>query len=454
MTTLTIPLRLSHPLTGPRPAPAWQGFLPGLRRDPLAFLTAAAREHGDLVPFQFGPRRFFLLSHPDLIEDVLVTRNRLFQKDFALRQMKRLLGNGLLINEGDAWRRQRRLAQPAFHRDRINAYAETMTAFTDRHLAGWRAGETRDVHQEMMTLTLAIVAKTLFDTEAAHDAELVGGAVEAAMRHFQRRRQTAFMMPDWFPTPESLAYRQRLTKLDAYLLRLINLRRASGADHGDLLSMLLAARDDDESQMTDQQLLDETKTIFLAGHETTANALTWTWWLLSQNPAAEARLHAELEAALAGRLPTLADLPHLPYTTHVVAESLRLYPPAWNIPREAVQACEIAGVPVRPGDTLFMSQWVVHRDPRFYDQPEAFLPERWEGDLLKRLPTYAYFPFGGGPRMCIGNRFAQMEAVLLVAAIAQRFQLVVAPGERPEPEPSITLRPRTGLRVTLRARAR
>jgi cytochrome P450 len=394
---------------------------------------------------------FYLVNHPDLIEEVLVTHNRKFIKGRVLRANKRLFGNGLLTSEGDFWLRQRRLAQPAFHRGRVASYADTMVRYTERLIGGWKSGEECNVHAEMMRLTLQIVAKTLFDADVEGDAARVGTALEAIMELNSDFRKL-MLTPSWLPIPRNIRAAAATRRLDQIIFRFIAQRRANPVDKGDLLSMLLAAQDDDGTQMTDRQLRDEVITIFLAGHETTANALSWTWLLLSQNPVAEAKLHAELDAVLGGRSPSLDDLPNLRYAGQVITESMRLYPPAWGMARLAIEDVEIGGYPIPKGCGVSLAQWIVHRDPRWFDAPNEFRPERWEGDLMKRLPRFAYFPFGGGPRQCIGSNFALMEATLLLAAIAQKFRVRVVPQQEIVPMPTITLRPRNGIRAVLDAR--
>jgi cytochrome P450 len=393
----------------------------------------------------------FIFNHPDDIEAVLVTLNKKFIKGRALRANKRLFGEGLLTSEGEAWLRQRRLAQPAFHRSRIASYADTMVRFTEQMLGGWRDGDGCNVHEEMMRLTLAIVAKTLFDADVTREAKEIGEALEVVMEVNTDPRRLLFV-PAWLPTPANLAMRRAVRRLDRVIYRIISERRASGRDSGDLLSLLLHAQDEDGSQMSDVQLRDEAVTLFLAGHETTAITLSWTWWLLAQHPKIEAKLHAELAAVLGGRVPTFKDLPRLGYLEMILSESLRLYPPAWSMVRMAIEDSEIGGYRVPAGCGVAMSQYVVHRDPRFFDAPDEFRPERWENDLAKRLPRFAYFPFGGGPRICIGNSFALMEASLTLATIAQEFRLSLVPGQSVEPLPSITLRPKNGINVILHKR--
>jgi cytochrome P450 len=434
------------------PSDSWTGSFKDYSRDPLGYLPRMAREYGDIATMRYYNFRVYFVNHPDYIEEVLVTQNRKFIKGRILRANKRLFGNGLLTSEGDFWLRQRRLAQPAFHRARIASYADTMVGYADRLLAEWKDGEERDVHAEMMRLTLQIVAKTLFDADVDREARQVGRALEAIMELNSDFRKL-ILMPSWVPTPRNIRAAIATRRLDKIIFRFVAQRRASGKDTGDLLSMLLAAQDEDGSRMTDRQLRDEAMTIFLAGHETTANALSWTWLLLAQNPAVEEKLHAELAAVLGGRAPSLEDLANLRYTGQVITESMRLYPPAWGMARLAIEDAEIGGYPIPKGCGVSLAQWVVHRDPRWFDAPEEFRPERWEGDLMKRLPRFAYFPFGGGPRQCIGNSFAVMEANLLLAAIAQRFRIRLVRDHPAVPMPSITLRPRYGIRATLEARS-
>jgi cytochrome P450 len=428
------------------------GNFPLRRRDPLGLLTRWAREFGDVIYYRAFNFPVYFLNHPDHFEYVLVTNTRNFIKGRGFQANRAIFGNGLLISEGDFWLRQRRLAQPAFHRDRIAAYAETMVAYTERMLGTWREGETRDVHLDMMRLTLEVVAKCLFDFELAAELEVVGSALEAFM---QQNRSGRMLLPilGKLPTPGNLRYRHAVRRLDRMVYDLIRRRRASGKGRGDLLTMLLEAEDVDGSRMTDQQLRDETVNLMLAGHETTALALSWTWYLLSQHPEVEGRLWKELDEVLGGRAPTVEDVPRLVYTDRIVKESLRLYPPVYAMPRIALEDCKIGGYDVKAGASIVISQWVAHRDPRYYDDPERFSPDRWADGLEKRLPKFTYFPFGGGPRLCIGQPFAMMEAVLLLSTIAQRYQLRLAPKPPVEVWPTMTLRPKHGVHVVLVKRA-
>jgi cytochrome P450 len=419
--------------------------------DPLKYFTGIIREYGDVVGLRIFNFRILLINHPDHIEEVLVNHPRKFIKGRVLQANKRVFGRGLLTSEGDFWLRQRRLAQPAFHRARIAGYGSTMVEYTERLLHEWQDGEERDIHKEMMRLTLQIVGKTLFDADVERDAQDIGKSMELLLELGADFRRTIFI-PQWLPTPTNIRLERAIRQIERVLYRMIAEKRASGRDAGDLLSMLLAAQDEDGSRMTDKQLRDEAITLFLAGHETTANTLSWTWWLLAQNPALEAKLHAELRAVLAGRAPSLDDLPKLVYTNHIITESMRLYPPAWGTARTAIEDHEIAGYAVPKGSGVSFAQWTVHRDARWYDAPDEFRPERWEGEVLKRIPRFAYFPFGGGPRQCIGNTFALMETALILATIAQQYRFRLVEGHPVVPLASITLRPRHGIRAVLEAR--
>jgi cytochrome P450 len=422
-----------------------------LNNNPLEYFSMIAREFGDVAGLRVLNFRSIFINHPDTIEEVLVTNARRYSKGRVLRANRHVFGEGLLTSEGDFWLRQRRLVQPAFHRGRIASYAATMVAYAQRMLEGCRDGEERDAHQEMMRLTLQIVSKTLFDADVERDAQDVGKSLELLLELGANFRRAIFV-PHWLPTPANLKAKREIAQIENILYRIIAERRASGHDAGDLLSMLLHAHDEDGSRMTDRQLRDEMITLFLAGHETTASTLSWTWWLLAQNPQVEARLHAELDRVLGDRAPSLDDAPNLAYTGHVIIEALRLYPPAWGTARLALEDHELAGYPVKKGMGVVMVQWVVHRDRRWYDAPEQFRPERWEGEAPKHLPRFAYFPFGGGPRQCIGNSFALMEAQLVLATVAQKFRMRLVPGHPVVPLASITLRPRHGIRVVLEAR--
>jgi cytochrome P450 len=459
---------MSHPLVAPedgcgvpRAAPVCTGAPPGPKisrwgswtyrfsADPLNFLTTLARTYGDLASYRMGGDLIFFANHPQYIRDLLVTHNRNFTKSRGLERSKRLLGNGLLTSEGALHLRQRRLMQPAFHRERIESYGRTMVAYADRMRRAWSCGAPLEVSQEMMRLTLSIAGKTLFDVDVEAQAAEVGRALTDVMESFWLT-----MMP-FADLLERLPFgglrRQRLARqrLDAIIYNMIADRRSNAGDRGDLLSMLLLAQDDDDgSTMTDQQVRDEVMTVLLAGHETTANALTWTWYLLSQSPDAEARMHEEIARVLRGRLPTVADIPSLQFVEKVVTEAMRLYPPAWAIGRRAIEPYPIGGYLAPARTIVLMSQWVMHRDARFFPEPERFNPERWTPEFKATLPKFAYFPFGGGPRQCIGESFAWMELVLVVAVMAQHWKLRLVPGYPVVPQPLVTLRTRYGMRMT------
>lgn len=438
-----------------RRLPGGQMF--AFRRDPLKFLTHMARAYGDVSRFRVGPQTFYFLNHPDLIRDVLVTHHERFHKGRALQRAKRLLGEGLLTSEGEHWRRQRRLAQPAFHRQRLQGYGRVMVDYAERASERWRDGEALDISQEMMRLTLSIVGKTLFDADVERDASEVGGALSEIMDLFGYLMLPFAELMEKVPIlPPVRRFNRARARLDGVVYRIIDERRRGGEDRGDLLSMLLLAEDEegDRTGMSNEQVRDEAMTLFLAGHETTANLLAWTWYLLAQNPEAERRLHAEIDAALeGGRAPTVDDLPRLRYTEMVVSEVMRLYPPAWAVGRRAVAEHEAGGFVVPAGSLILVSQYVVHRDPRFWPDPGRFDPERWTPEARSSRPQFAYFPFGGGPRRCVGEAFAWMEATLILATLASRWRMRLAPGRTVEASPRITLRPgRGGVPVTLERR--
>jgi cytochrome P450 len=429
------------------------------RRNTLGFLQRLAREYGDISQFMVGPQHIFFINHPDYAKDVLVTGQRNFVKGRGLERAKLLLGNGLLTSEGELHRRQRRLAQPAFHRERIASYGDVMAAYAVRARERWRDGATYDMAQEMMQLTLAVVGKTLFDADIEGEAREIGDALTTTFELLMLAMYPFTELLDRLPLPSVNRFRRARARLDATIFRMIEERRSECrdgrcVDRGDLLSMLLLAQDSegDGGGMTDQQLRDEAMTLLVAGHETTANALTWTWYLLSEHPEVEARLHAEVDAALAGSTPRADDVLRLPYARMVLAESMRLYPPAWVLGRRAISDHELDGYLIPARSIVLLSQYIVHRDPRFYPHPERFDPERWTPEAQSARPKFAYFPFGAGPRQCIGEQFAWMEATLVLATIAQRWRLRLVPGHLVEPYPLVTLRPRHGMLMSAHRR--
>ncbi len=430
------------------------GVMKDYTRDRLGFLASAVRDYGDVVQFRFGPFPAVILSNPHDIHQVLVTDAKKYIKPRLSKLiLGRFLGDGLITSDGEFWKRQRRLAQPAFHSKRIENYAQVMVEQTCRIINEWGDGQIRSIDHDMMKLTLVIVAKTLFDADVTAAAADVYEAMEIIQETSNAKFNSLIPpLPQWIPTPSNRREVAAIRVLDRVLTNVINQRRNTKEDRGDLLSMLLLAQDEDGAGMTDRQVRNEAMTIFLAGHETTANNLIWTWYLLSQNPDAEARLHDELDTVLGGQVPTLSALQQLPYTAMVIRESMRLYPPAWGFGREAVADVEIGGYTVKKGVPIFILPYLIHRDARWFEQPECFLPERFAAGYEERIPKYSYLPFGGGPRICIGISFAMMEAQLLLAAIASRYRLVLQPGHLVEPEPLITLRAKYGLKMTLQKR--
>ncbi|RNB87542.1 cytochrome P450 [Brevibacillus panacihumi] len=439
---------------GPKGLPI-SGNVLAFRRDTLKFIRDAAKEYGDVVHFRFGPKRHvYMLNNPDMIKEVLVTKQAHFRKGKGLQVARAVVGDGILTSEGKKHIRQRRLMQPAFHRDRIAGYADAMVRQGVELMEDWKDGEVRDIHQDMMKVTLAIITETMFGKTVKEGADKIGHAIDVGLKYVSTKATSFIDIPLSVPTRSNREFVESSEVLDKTIYGLIEERRKSTGNHTDLLAMLLAARDEDDGQgMTDEQVRDEVMTIFVAGHETTANTMSWIFYLLATHPEAEQKLHDELKSVLGGRLPTVEDIPNLTYVNLIISETLRLYPAAWTINREVVEPVEIGGHTYEPGDTLMMSQYVMHRQEKYFEDPDEFRPERFAGDLLKRIPAYAYFPFGGGPRICIGNNFALMEAALLLATIAQRYRLRLAePDQKVELEPVVTLRPKNGLPMRLEKR--
>ncbi len=443
------------------PGPAGRpivGSLRAFQRDRLGFLLSVADQYGDLAHMRFGPRHVYLVNRPDDVRAVLVEQADAFTKTPLFKKStRRVIGDGLLTSEDPLHRRQRRMMQGAFHHQRISGYADTMVSLSSRLADDWHGGDSLDIHAAMTRLTMQIVTATLFGADVTADAPDIHRAITGGLERTMRRSSTLIgTMPEWLPTPGNLRARRDLEVLDRVVMGMINERRASREDRGDLLSMLLLARDEEDTErgMSDQQVRDEAMTLFIAGHETTANALAWTFYLLAQHPAAAATLRAELDAVLGGRAPVATDLPALLYTEMVVKESMRLFPPAWIIPRYAVAPVTISGYAVTPGSTVLISPYVLHHTGRYFADPERFMPERFAGAVEESIPRYAYLPFGAGPRVCIGNSFAMMEARLVLATLLQRYELELLPGQSVTPRPLVTLRPRTGIQMSLRARQR
>jgi cytochrome P450 len=461
MSQLTVSNRPALPHYPPEPPshPVWGSFR-DFQADPLGHMGALVRQYGPAVRIRFVFNWYgYILVHPDHNKHILQDNNKNYTKQApSLLVTKPLLGNGLVTSDGDFWRRQRRLIQPAFHRQRIAGFGATMTTAAETMIQRWQGaaerGETLDIDKEMMRLTLEVAGKTLFSMDLTGEAEQVGQAITFASRYIAEASIKPFAVYtiNW-PTPGGLRLRRAISLLDRVVQKIVDTRRRDNRDEGDLLSMLLQARDEETGAgMDDRQVRDEVMTLLLAGHETTSNTLTWTLYLLSQHPEIAERLRTEVDQVLAGRTPTIEDLAHLPYTRMVIEEAMRLYPPAYVIARLGVEPDVVGGYDIPAQAIITMSPYLTHRLPEFWPQPEKFDPERFTPDKVAERPRYAYIPFGGGPRQCIGNVFALTEAQLVLALIMQRARLSLAPGYQAELEQMITLRPRHGLpmRVTLR----
>lgn len=444
---------LQTPVLPPGPKGSWLGGaihqFDGRRLD---FFADVARTYGGIASFRFGPRRIFLVSDPALIEQVLVTDAKYYIKHFGARAYKPALGNGLVTSDGESWLRQRRLSQPAFLKQRVQAYAPLMAELTERMLQNWTPGTDVDIHFEFSTLTSAIALKTLFDLDDSGDRKRFSEALRVAFTLMSVRLRHLIKLPLWVPTRSNWKLNRAIHELFSVVDQFIAAGRAREVPGHDLLSAFISAQDEDGARMSDTQLRDEMMTLYLAGHETTALTLSWSWYLISQNPRVEERLVAEWKQVLGGRTPTPDDLPKLSYTDAVITEAMRVYPPVYLIGREATRDLELGGYRVKKGYTIFMSQWVNHRDLRYFPNPEEFLPERWLDGLVTRIPKYAYYPFGGGPRVCIGNTFALMEAALILAAVGQKYRFTLMPNSRIEFNPQITLSPANGIPATLATR--
>jgi len=450
------PSALKAPLRPP-PGPKGNfllGNLSGASRDWLGFYSRCAREYGDVVGLRYLHVPICLVFHPRDIEYVLVADAGNFTKSADYRALARVLGRGLLTNEGKSWQHQRSLIQPAFRRENILSYAPVMTCAASQLLASWTDGEARNVHEDMMALTLQIVAECLFGAEVTGVAQRVGKAMKVVTDRFLIDASQALLLPFDLPDFLAPARRRAIGDLNRIMEDIIRERRASKLSRGDLLDTLFQVRDFAGQPMSDAQLRDEAMTLFLAGHETTAIALSWTCFLLAEHPRIEARLVEELRTVLGDREPTVDDLPRLRYTEMTLKESMRLYPPVWGIGRRAIAECEIGGYRVTAGTNVFILQYLTQRDPRFFSNPDTFDPERWRDDPVRsgKIPRFAYFPFGGGPRVCVGASFAMLEATLLLAMIEQKFHLRLVPGHSVEPVTSVTLRPKDGIRVTVHRR--
>jgi cytochrome P450 len=433
------------------------GNLLGMRQDPIEMFMRASRM-GEIVQLIFPTRVAHLLTRSEHIKHVLVDNHKNYDKQTRGYHVLRFgLGNGLLTSEGEFWKRQRRIAQPSFHHGRIAGFGAIMTECTGRMIDRWdeskRDGKPFDLAAEMMALTLQIVGLCLMSTDLSDASDRVAGALSELLHLTVDRITRPFAPPMFVPTPKNRAYKRALAQLDRVVFDIIAERRRTNEEKNDLLDMLMRARDEETNEgMTDRQLRDEVLTLVLAGHETTANALNWSFFLLSRNPSARERLERELADVLGDRPPRIEDLHELRYTEAVIKESMRLFPPAWLTARRAIEEDEIGGVVIPEHSMVFLSPYVTHRLPLYFENPEGFFPERFLDGKLEELPKYAYFPFGGGPRICIGNAFAMMEAKLLLAQVAQRYRLDLLAGHPVIAEPVVTLRPKYGLQMVARKR--
>ena len=439
---------------GPKGLPLLGNML-DFAKDQLGFFANVSRDYGDLVAVNFAGWPTLVVSDMAAIEKILVKEHRNFVKnELVWRQVTALFGDGLLTSNGELWQRQRRIAAPPFAGRQLLSYDSDIVDLTEQMLSGWRDGQVMDVHAEMMGLTLRIAANAFFASNVEQDVVEMDHALNALILELEKRFKRPIVIPDIVPLPGNIRYRRAIRTVEKVVARMIEERRKTGLEgRMDFLSRMMAAHDETGRHLPDKLLRDEAITLLLAGHETTALALSWTFFLLGQHPDADRKVFEEVARVVGERRATSDDLPHLKFTESVVTEAMRLYPPAWVIGRESVGPFELGGYNFPARTTIFISQWVLHRDNRYFDEPEEFRPERWMGDLAHELPRFAYMPFGGGPRICIGQRFALNEAVLILATIAQRFSATWK-AERPvTPFPSITLRPKGGVWVELRERS-
>ncbi|MFN8379547.1 MAG: cytochrome P450 [Anaerolineae bacterium] len=431
------------------------GNLPEFARDPIRFITRLREEFGDVAAFSLMGTRSVLISDPYDIERVLLETGKRYSngKQDVQLAIRTVLGNGLVRSEGDFWKRQRKLMAPAFHHQNIKQYADLIVNCTEDLASRWQSDTTRDVHQDMMELTQRIIMLALFEVDVRDNAGVASRAFDAMMQAIgSEMKGPEAVLPEFIPTPSRKRLKEGVATINGMLMDIIAQRRADPTPRHDLLAWLMDARDDEGLPMTDEQLLDEIRTLYLAGHETTATTLSWTWVLLASNPDAYAKLEAEVDSVLHGQRPTADDVQNLPYTNALIKEVLRLYPVAWITRRVALEDVEIGGYLVANGTSVFLSPWVVHHDARWYDEPEAFRPERWLKEKSELPPREAYIPFGGGPRICIGNGLALMEAALILATLVQRDHVALLPDHPVVPELAGTLRPRSGLMASITPR--
>lgn len=437
---------------GPKGYPFIGNLLP-FARDPFSFVLDSTREYGDFVGMELMGRRAVLVNSPAGVEQVLHRDFGNFIKNkFYWRHFTAVFGLGLVTSDGRLWRRQRKLVAPAFTPRRIATYDEPIIEHTERMIASWEQAPERDIHDDMMAITLAIAADLFFRANLTSDLPALRMAMHALIAESAIRRKRPFVIPDWVPLPSNRRYNAALAVIDRIVWRLIHERKKSGVDGGDLLSAMIAARDADGQPMSDQQLRDQVVTLLLAGHETTALVLSWTFYLLGRHPDVADRMVAEADQVLGARHPTSNDLPRLQFTKQVLLEVMRLYPSIWIFGREAVEGCELGGYWLKAGDMAIVCPWLMHRDERYFESPLDFLPERWDENSAKKPPAQAYFPFSMGPRICIGMQFAMLEATLILATVLRRYKVTLQSDDPILPTPSISLRPRGGVHVRLQPR--
>ena len=424
-----------------------------LRRDVTRFLQHMSATYGDISCFRIGPQLVYLVCHPELIQETLVTHHASLRKTWIIGNVEDGLGQGMLTSKGEFHRRQRRLIQPALHKQRVHGYANAMIRIADGAARRMQEGSSVDMAVEMRRLTLSVVAQTLFGSDVADEADDIGRAITQLSEIYLRVKSPIGQVLNHLPfLPVNRRFERAKQRLDSTIYRIIDARRKSGESRDDLLAMLLAARYEDGASMPASLVRDEAVSLFLAGHETTGITLTWMWYVLSQHPEIEARFHQELDEVLSGRLPEPDDVERLPFTRQIVAETIRLYPAIYVIPRRAAEPCTLGGFEVRRGALVFVSIYNAHHDPRFFADPEQFRPQRWTAEMRASLPRYAYCAFGAGPHSCLGEVFAWTEAVLVMATMGQRWKARVAPGHTVSMNPLVNLRPRNGMPMTLTRR--
>lgn len=424
--------------------------LMAFRRDPLAYVLEAARTYGDVVRLRLGPHDVFLMSHPDFVREVLVTKRDRFTRSPEYRMMQMIVREGLLTSTGEVHRRHRKLMLPAFHYGRIASYVDIMARHADEYQREWVDGQEVDISRAMMRLALNIVGEALFGEDLEEESPSIGRAMESVLETYFHYFNPIRYYTRWVPTPATVRYQWARRRLYRTVNRMIANHRDDGTDRGDLLSMLLLAQhEDDGTHLTDEQVHDQCLTLLIAGHETTAMALSWTWHLLGQHPHVEEHLHREVDQVLDGRRPRLEDLDALAYTRQVISEAMRLYPPVWVVGRTATEGVDVGNYTIPAGATIYLSQFVIHRDARFFEEPERFDPDRWSVERKKAISKFAYFPFGIGPRVCIGERFAWMEAMVVLALLASRWRAVPVEDHEVRPIARLTLRPADGIRMRL-----